>query len=99
MKYDYHWASFHKSLIDVLVPDTRSQVDGWALSPHKAYTLLLCEECLESNHIGICPKNKECLPPSQDLKPAHYSGDGHELHSVVVLSYMAVWTLLFKTGT
>ena len=28
------------------------------------------------------------MPPSHDFKPAYDSGDGHELHSVVVVSYM-----------
>jgi hypothetical protein len=41
-------------------------------------------------HISICPKNKEYLPSSHDLKPAHYIGDGQKWHSVVVVFDMAV---------
>lgn len=62
-------------------------------------TFVFCEECLESNHMGIFSNNKEYLPPSHDVNPAHYSGDEQEWHSIIVVSHMAVWTLLLKSGT
>jgi hypothetical protein len=49
--------------------------------------------------MGIFSNNKEYLPPSHDVNPAHYSGDEQEWHSIIVVSHMAVWTLLLKSGT